>query len=269
MPELPEVETVRLSLLPIVGLRIDAVEVREPRLRRRLAHNFAAQLNRRTFEAIDRRGKYLLFRLDGGDTLLAHLGMSGALLLQPAGTAPQLHDHVRLHLADGRLLTFNDPRRFGLLQIGREADFAELRRVGPDPLAREFTVDDFLRLLRGRKKPVKNLLMDQQGIAGIGNIYANEMLFVAGIRPARQARRVTRDQADRLYEAMRAVLTRAIQRGGSSISDYRDGEGRTGYFQLELAVYDRAGAPCHRCGATIKRVVHAGRSSFYCAQCQK
>ncbi|HVM96580.1 MAG TPA: bifunctional DNA-formamidopyrimidine glycosylase/DNA-(apurinic or apyrimidinic site) lyase [Candidatus Acidoferrales bacterium] len=269
MPELPEVETVRLSLLPLVGGRIGKVEVREARLRRRVADDFAQRLRLRTIERIDRRGKYLLFRLDGGETLLAHLGMSGALLLQHAGTALETHDHVRLHMADGRLLTFNDPRRFGLMQIGREDDLTELTHVGPDPLAREFKVDDLVKLLRGRKKPVKNLLMDQQAIAGIGNIYANEMLFVAGIRPGREARRVTRSESAKLYEAMRRVLLRAIERGGSSISDYRDGDGRTGYFQLELAVYDRASEPCGRCGSTIKRVVHAGRSSFYCPRCQK
>jgi formamidopyrimidine-DNA glycosylase len=269
MPELPEVETVRLSLLPLVGLRIQAVEIREARLRRRVAVDFSDRLRGRQIEAIERRGKYLLFRFDRGVTLLAHLGMSGALLVQPAETPPALHDHVRLRLADGRFLTLNDPRRFGLLELGSNTDFAALRQVGPDPLGDGFSVADLLRLTRGRKKPVKNLLMDQRAIAGIGNIYANEMLFASGIRPGRQARRLTHIEISRLYEAMRNVLQRAIARGGSSISDYRDSDGRPGYFQLELAVYDRAGQPCPSCATTIRRVIHAGRSSFHCPKCQR
>ncbi len=266
MPELPEVETVRRSLLPIVGATIDAVEVREPRLRRHLPADFGARLTGQAIEAIERRGKYLLLRLTDGNSLLAHLGMSGALLLQPLGNTPATHDHVRLTLSGPRLLTFNDPRRFGVLRVGREDEFEELRQVGPEPLAVDF--ETFTGLLRGRKKPIKNLLMDQQGLAGIGNIYANEMLFASGIRPSRPARRLTRADAQRLFDAMRATLQRAIDRGGSSISDYRDSEGRTGYFQLELAVYDRGGQPCQRCASTVRRVVHAGRSSFYCPTCQ-
>jgi formamidopyrimidine-DNA glycosylase len=269
MPELPEVETVRRSLRPVVGRRIEAVAVFEARLRRTLAKDFASHLTGRIVEGIDRRGKYLLFRLSGGGTLLAHLGMSGALLLQPAGTARIDHDHIRLQLSGGLQLTFNDPRRFGLLSVGRGDAFVELDNVGPDPLDHGFSLSDFAALARGRKKPVKNLLMDQRALGGIGNIYANEILFRARIRPGRQARRLTRAELARLFDATRAVLAHAIALGGSSISDYRDASGRPGYFHLRLSVYDRAGKPCPRCRTLIRRAVHAGRSSFYCPTCQK
>jgi formamidopyrimidine-DNA glycosylase len=269
MPELPEVETIRRSLLPIVGTRIEAVEVREPRLRRVVERDFAARLAGRLIHGIERRGKYLLFQLSGDEALLAHLGMSGALLLQPAGTFAETHDHVCLRLSDGRQVTFNDPRRFGLMRIGRPHELVELGNVGPDPLSDAFSVRDLAAVARGRKKPVKNLLMDQRALGGIGNIYANEILFRAGIRPSRQARRLTRDDLQRLFAATRAVLSSAIRSGGSSISDYRDGSGRPGYFQLRLKVYDRAGQPCLRCRTKIRRVVQAGRSSFYCPVCQR
>jgi formamidopyrimidine-DNA glycosylase len=269
MPELPEVETVRRSLLSIVGACIEAVEVREPRLRRRVAADFAERLIGREIRGIERRGKYLLFKLSGDEALLAHLGMSGALLLQTADTPLATHDHVSLRLSDGRQVTFNDPRRFGLMRVGRPDELPELSNVGPDPLADAFSVSDLAALARGRKKPVKNLLMDQRALGGIGNIYANEILFRAGIRPGRQARRLTRIELKRLLDATRAVLNSAIRLGGSSISDYRDGDGRPGYFQLRLKVYDRAGKPCLRCHTPVRRVVHAGRSSFYCPDCQR
>lgn len=269
MPELPEVETVRRSLLPIIGRRIEAVEVYEARLRRVLSADFAHRLTGSVIEAIERRGKYLVFRLAGGSAVLAHLGMSGALLLQSLDVPRQTHDHVRLRLAGGVQLTFNDPRRFGLLRVGRIEDFEELCNVGPDPLDGSFGIDTLAALTHGRKKPVKNLLMDQRALGGIGNIYANEILFRARIRPGRQARRLTRAELARLLEATRAVLSSAIRLGGSSISDYRDGTGKPGYFQLRLRVYDRAGKPCRRCGTGVRRTVHAGRSSFYCPMCQR
>jgi formamidopyrimidine-DNA glycosylase len=269
MPELPEVETVRRSLRPIIGARIEAVHVFDARLRRPVAADLAAQLRGRVIHGIARRGKYLVFDLADDTYLLAHLGMSGALLLRHGDVDRAPHDHVRLHFADGRHLTYNDPRRFGILRLGRLAEFRELRNVGPDPLADEFSLAALGALTRGRKKPIKNLLMDQQGLGGIGNIYANEILFCAGIRPGRQARRLTRAELAHLFEAVRAVLRTAVELGGSSISDYRDATGRPGYFQLHLNVYDRAGAPCPHCGTAIKRVVHAGRSSFYCPSCQR
>lgn len=269
MPELPEVETVRRSLLPVIGQRIMAVEVLESRLRRPVADDFSRRLTGRVISAIERRGKYLLFHLSSGESILAHLGMSGALLLQPAGAPRQLHDHICVRLTDGLQLTYNDPRRFGLMRVGNPDEFTELGNVGPDPLSGGFSVTTLAGLARGRKKPIKNLLMDQRALGGIGNIYANEILFRARVRPSRPARRLTRRELSRLVEATRSVLASAIRLGGSSISDYRDGSGRAGYFQLRLRVYDRAGKPCRRCRTPVRRTVHAGRSSFYCPICQR
>lgn len=270
MPELPEVETIRRSLLArVVGARITGVLVRERRLRKPIAADFESRLARRRIEGIDRRGKYLLLALDDGHTLLVHLGMSGSLTIAPADAALEPHDHVRLHLDSGSALTFNDPRRFGLMQLGRLEALGELDNVGVDPLAVEWSAAEWRAAVRGRRLPIKNLLMDQRLLAGIGNIYANEMLYRAGIRPRRRADRLRRQEIERLARAVREILERAVRLGGSSISDFRDGEGRPGYFQMHHAVYDRAGSPCRRCGATIRRIVLSGRSSFYCPDCQK
>lgn len=270
MPELPEVETTRRSLLAdIVGARVVAVTVREPRLRRPVAADLAERLRGRRVTAIERTGKYLLFALDDGQTLLVHLGMSGSLCLAPATTPPARHDHVVIALDRDRLLVFNDPRRFGLVRLGTRAELGELRALGPDPLAAAPTLDQWRALTRGRRLPIKSLLMDQRLLAGVGNIYANEALFAAGVRPRRRAGSLTRAELARLAEALRAVLERAVTLGGSSISDYRDGNGNPGYFQIHHAVYDRDGQPCGRCGAAIKRQVLGGRSSFYCPTCQR
>jgi len=269
MPELPEVETVRRSLQPIVGRRIEGVDVWESRLRRPVPESLAWHLDGRTIVAVHRRGKYLLFSLADDLWLLAHLGMSGALLVQPAGTERVRHDHVRIRLSGERQLTFNDPRRFGVLRVGPLAELDEIARLGPDPLDETFTAAHLFALTRKRKKPIKNLLMDQPLIAGVGNIYANEALFRAGIRPGRQAAALTRREGEALFVALQGCLREAIELGGSSISDYRDSDGRTGYFQLTLAVYDRAGEPCRRCAHEVRRRVHAGRSSFYCPHCQR
>ena len=268
MPELPEVETVRRSLLSIVGLRVEAVEVCESRLRQPVAADLPRRLVHREVTGISRRGKYLLFHLDDGNALLAHLGMSGALLHLAADAAARQHDHVRIRLDDGSCLTLNDPRRFGLLKVGVPSSFGELGALGPDPLGPAFTFAALKAAAGGRRTPIKNLLMDQRAIGGIGNIYANEILYAAGIRPGRQARGLSGAELRRLYAAVRDVLDRALAAGGSSISDYRDGNGRPGYFQLRLCVYDRAGQSCGGCDAVVRRRVHAGRSSFYCPRCQ-
>ncbi len=269
MPELPEVETVRRSLLSIIGRRVDAVDVSERRLRQPVATDLPRRLVRRHLTGITRRGKYLLFHLDDGNALLAHLGMSGALLHLAADTSATRHDHVRIWLDDGSCLTLNDPRRFALLKVGPPSSFRELAALGPEPLGPAFAVEQLAAAAHRRRTPIKNVLMDQHAIGGIGNIYANEILFAAGIRPGRQARRLTGAELRRLHAAVRDVLGRAVAAGGSSISDYRDGNGRPGYFQLRLCVYDRAGRGCTRCGAAVRRRVHAGRSSFYCPRCQR
>jgi len=270
MPELPEVETIRRSLLPhVIGARVTAVTVRERRLRRPIAANLEARLRGRRFVALERRGKYLLFGLDDRRALLVHLGMSGSLELAPLGRAFAAHDHVAITLDRARVLVFNDPRRFGLLRLGRTADFTELDNVGRDPLTAAPTPDEWRTLVRGRRLPIKNLVMDQRVLGGVGNIYANEMLFRAGIRPRRRAAGLHRPELERLSTAMRHVLEEAVDLGGSSISDYRDANGRPGFFQMRHAVYDRAGEPCRVCAAPIKRIVLSGRSSFYCPRCQR
>jgi formamidopyrimidine-DNA glycosylase len=272
VPELPEVETIRRSLLPrVVGRRITDVEVREPRLRRRIPPSFAARLVGQRVDGIERRAKYLLFRLRSGDSLVVHFGMSGTIVVHDAPVSPGQHDHVRLRLSDGAELVLNDPRRFGLLLLvpkGEIDALPELHRLGADPLEDDFSAERFRAALRHSRRPIKNLLLDQSVLAGLGNIYANEALFRARIRPTRRALRLRLVEAEELLRAIRRVLREAVDLGGSSIADYRDGNGRPGYFQLRLRVYDRAGEPCLQCGATVRRVVQSGRSSFYCPQCQ-
>ena len=270
MPELPEVETIRRSLLPhIVGARVTAVTVRERRLRRPIARDFERRLRGRAIAALERRGKYLLFALDDQRALLVHLGMSGSLELVTPRRPLARHDHVAITFDRELVMVFNDPRRFGLLRVGRPTDFKELGNVGRDPLTAAPTVDEWRALVRGRRLPIKNLLMDQRVLGGVGNIYANEMLFQAGVRPRRRAATLRRPELERLSVAMRGVLEKAVELGGSSISDYRDANGQPGYFQMHHAVYDRAGQPCRACGAAIKRIVLSGRSSFYCPRCQR
>ena len=270
MPELPEVETIRRSLLPhVVGARVTGVSVRERRLRTPIAPDFERRLRGRRIDALERRGKYLLFQLDDGETLLVHLGMSGSLELKPTQTPLAAHDHVALVLDAARRLIYNDPRRFGLMRIGRSADLAELGNVGRDPLTAAPSLDEWRSLVRARRLPIKNLLMDQRVLGGVGNIYANEMLFQAGIRPRRRAATLRREELQRLRGALRSVLEEAVELGGSSISDYRDANGQPGFFQMRHAVYDRNGEPCRTCGTRIKRIVQSGRSSFYCPQCQR
>lgn len=269
MPELPEVETVRRSLRPITGTAITGVGVYERRLRRPVRDDLEAALLGCSFTGFDRLSKYLLCRLSSGATLLVHLGMSGTFFVRPSGAPRKPHDHVILSLNDGKELVFNDPRRFGMVHLGHEADFSELARIGLDPLGDHFTQDALWALTRRRAKPIKNLLMDQTLLAGVGNIYANEALFRAGVRPRRQARRLRRAEVDRLHACLQAVLCEAIELGGSSIADYRDGRGKSGYFQLRLQVYDRGDEPCTTCEQPIRRIVIGGRSTFYCSRCQR
>lgn len=268
MPELPEVETIRRSLLPYVGSRIVGVEIRERRLRRTIADDFTGQLRGRRVESIDRRGKYLFFGLDGDRALLAHLGMTGCLERRPSSAPSSRHDHVRFLLDSDTALVFHDPRRFGILWAGPRNGLTEFLPTGQDPLLRPLSAQDLRQLARNRRGPIKNLLMDQNAVAGIGNIYASEILHRAGIRPRRRAARIYVPELTRLADAIHEVLEHAVRLGGSSISDFHDINGRTGYFQLEHAVYDRDGKPCPRCQTTIRRIVQSGRSSFYCRTCQ-
>lgn len=266
MPELPEVETVRRTLaLDILGHRITRVRVRERRLRHRIPADFARCLTGRAVGRIVRRGKYLLLHLDDGAVWTVHLGMSGCLATAAPGAGR--HTHVTVAFANGTTLRYSDPRRFGMMTVAARPD-PGVARLGVDPLSPPFSVAYLSAHARRRRRPIKNLLMDQAIVAGLGNIYASEILFRAGVRPSRQSRRLRRCEVAAIHGATRTVLRQAIARGGSSIADYRDGRGRSGTFQLRLRVYGRDGEPCRRCGTIIRCQVLAGRSSFYCPQCQ-
>jgi len=273
MPELPEVEVCRRGLQPEVeGQMIVGAEVRSPRLRLPLAADLGATLVGQQVVAVRRRGKYLLFDCRGGredGCLIVHLGMSGNLRFVPPGTPPGKHDHVDL-VFDRQILRFGDPRRFGVVlwQAAGEAPHALLSVLGIEPLADEFTGDWLFDATRRRAGPIKPLLMDSHLVVGIGNIYASESLFRAGISPLRAANRISRERYARLVAAIRQTLADAIAAGGSSIRDYVHSDGGAGCFQVECAVYDRAGEPCIRCAGVVRQVRQGGRSTFYCPACQ-
>jgi formamidopyrimidine-DNA glycosylase len=269
VPELPEVETIARGLAPeLDGRTIAHVHVRERRLRVPLARDFAARLRGRRLGRMTRTGKYLLTPLDDGRLWLVHLGMTGRLTLGGPHRLPLVHDHVEMTLDDGRTIVYHDPRRFGRLDVVRPADVGRIVGPGVDALDPSLTGAWLFVRSRARRTSIKALLMDQREVAGLGNIYVNELLFRAGLRPRRRAERLSRADCERAIAAMRAVLDEAIGRGGSSISDYRDGFDRAGSFQDEHAVYDRAGAPCRRCATPIRSLVVVGRSTFYCPVCQ-
>jgi formamidopyrimidine-DNA glycosylase len=271
MPELPEVETTRRGVAPhVVGRRIAALHVYDSRLRWPVPADLAQRLVGRTIEVVDRRSKYLLFRM-GPDTLLVHLGMTGSLRVFHKAPARRAHDHVDLVMDDGTLLRYNDPRRFGAM-LWLPAPAAEhplLARLGPEPFDRSFDAAYLWRALRNRTAAIKLALMDNGVVVGVGNIYASESLFRAGIRPTTPARKVSRPRLARLVEGVRAVLTEAIAKGGSTLRDYVDARGEPGYFQLDYFVYGRAGEPCRVCGRTIRERRLGGRASYYCPRCQR
>ena len=270
MPELPEIETIVRGLGPrITGRRVASVDVRERRLRAPVAPTFAAQLRGRRIEAVGRHGKYMLSTLDDGRVWLVHLGMSGQLTIAPGAQPLRPHDHIVVVLDDGGTLTYNDPRRFGCMAVLDVAAVAKTTGPGIDGLSPALTGEALFRLSRQRRTAAKTLLMDQRHIAGLGNIYVNEILFHAGVRPRRRAAGLTRAECDRIITAARAVLADAIGQGGSSISDYRDGFGQFGCFQSRHQVYDRAGEACRRCGTPIRGCVVVARSTFYCPTCQR
>ena len=288
MPELPEVETVRRGLAPAMeGQRIVAAELRRPDLRWPLPERMAERLAGARVQVLRRRSKYLLADLDTGETLLVHLGMSGRLLLHRPGAAaaapgmfhhPQPaaapHDHVVLHLEDGVRIVFNDPRRFGHMDLMPTAAWGQhrlLAALGPEPLGNGFHEAHLVAGLRGRATPVKAALLDQRLVAGLGNIYVCEALFRAGIAPWRLAGRISARRVAGLVPAIRDVLTEAIAAGGSSLRDFRQAGGELGYFQHAFRVYGRAGEACVTpgCPGIVRRSVQAGRSSFHCPLCQR
>jgi formamidopyrimidine-DNA glycosylase len=280
MPELPEVETVKRGLAPVLeGRRLTRVVQRRPDLRFPLPENFVAKLEGRRIERVERRAKYLLMSLDDGQVLLCHLGMSGRMLLtEDKGEPFGKHDHVILETEEGRQVRFNDARRFGIMDlIPSEAALAVhplLRALGPEPLGNAFNGPALAEALKGKVTPIKAALLDQRVVAGLGNIYVSEALFFAGLSPRRLAKTVQGSRAERLAQAVKSVLTRAIAAGGSSLRDYVQADGELGYFQHEWAVYGREGEPCPGCDcpegeAGIRRLVQAGRSTFYCPRRQR
>ena len=283
MPELPEVETVRRGLVPAMeGQRIAEAAVNRPDLRWPFPENMAARLEGAKVTQLRRRSKYILADLDTGETLIVHLGMSGRMLISGITLgafhydhpAPQKHDHVVLTMEHGARVTFNDARRFGAMDLA-PTDQVEahwlLTGLGPEPLGNQFDEAYLTARLKGRKAPIKSALLDQRIIAGLGNIYVCEVLYRAGIHPARRCERISAARLGGLVPLVREVLSEAIEAGGSSLKDYRQADGELGYFQHSFQVYDREGEACRTEGCTsqVARIVQSGRSSFYCPTCQR
>jgi formamidopyrimidine-DNA glycosylase len=273
VPELPEVEVLRRSLeRRLSGRRILGVEVHAPALREPLDRRGLRRLDGRRIVGVGRRGKYLLIECEGDLTLVVHLGMSGRLTLAPRRAAREAHEHFALRIAGGERLRLRDPRRFGACFVVRTSVLARDRHfagLGREPLGSPLSGSELARLAEGRRAPVKAFLMDGRRLVGVGNIYATEALFRAGIRPDRSVARISPVRWARLAGAVVAVLEDAIRQGGTTLNDFADGEGRAGDFQVALAVYGREGEPCPRCGARIRRIVQSGRSSFFCPRCQR
>lgn len=271
MPELPEVETIRRCIKPhLVGHTFTGVIVRNPSLRWPVPDDLGSRLHGQTVHAVQRRGKYLLLACDNG-TLIVHLGMSGQLLVRESGTPPAKHDHVDLLLSNGKILRLNDSRRFGavLWTAGEPSRHPLLADLGPEPLDRGFSAGYLYRCSRQRRLAVKMFVMDSHVVVGIGNIYANEALFAAGIHPARPAAAISRQRYGRLCQAIREVLTDAIAQGGTTVRDFCDSSGNAGHFQVRLRVYDRAEQPCFNCGSPIRLTRLGQRATYFCPHCQR
>jgi formamidopyrimidine-DNA glycosylase len=271
MPELPEVETTRRGLAPHVsGATVAAVIVRNRAMRQPIPRNLASILTGRRIERLERRAKYLLFRAGNG-TLIVHLGMSGRLWLVDAQTPPATHDHFDLALTSGRIVRLRDPRRFGLVlwQVGDPLQHKLLRDIGPEPLSDALDAQWLHRETRTRSGAIKNALMDSHLVAGIGNIYANEALFRAGINPRLPARKIGLTRYAVLVDEIRDTLAEAIAAGGSSLRDYVNSDGAAGYFQNRFFVYGRDGEACLNCKTPIRSLVIGQRSTFYCPRCQR
>jgi formamidopyrimidine-DNA glycosylase len=273
MPELPEVETVRRGLdHALAGAVIENVQLRRKNLRTAFPPRFAETLTGRQIKSVERRAKYLVFRLDSEDVVIAHLGMSGRFLINL--TEPKkfsAHDHLIIRLEDGRTLVFNDARRFGLMTITNSKKVSThplFARLGPEPFEQEFSTSYLKDKLAARRSPIKPVLMDQHLVVGVGNIYASEALFDAGVNPKRMACDVA-DKASALVKSIHKVLSAAISSGGSSLRDFMGVDGNAGYFQHKFFVYDREGKPCLTCRTPIKMIRQSGRSTFFCPKCQK
>ncbi len=275
MPELPEVETARRGIAPhLEGQIVDDVVIRQRQLRWPISAALRKDWSGSTVDAVERRAKYLLLRSSKAGrtgTAIIHLGMSGSVQIVTANKPAAKHDHVDVRLACGRALRFTDPRRFGAFLWTRRDPLQHklLVDLGPEPLHHEFSGAHLYRLARGRRGAVKNFIMDNHMVVGVGNIYASESLFRAGIHPVRAAGKVSARRYDRLAQEIKAVLNEAIQAGGTTLRDFVDGSGKPGYFRQQLNVYDREGEPCVRCARPIKRWVIGQRASYYCGGCQR
>lgn len=269
MPELPEVETSRRGISPyLVGQRVDDVIIRERRLRWPVSAAVDAALPGATIDSVDRRAKYLLLNTSRG-TAVVHLGMSGSVFIVERDTPAGVHDHFDIELQSGKSLRFRDPRRFGSLHWTEDAtEHWLLRDLGPEPLSDDFSGDYLWARSRGRRVSVKQFIMNAAVVVGVGNIYASESLFLAGIHPRRGAGRIALTRYETLAQAIRSVLEKAIQAGGTTLRDFYGGNGEAGYFRHELTVYDREGEPCVRCKQPISAIVLGQRSTYYCKRCQ-
>jgi formamidopyrimidine-DNA glycosylase len=273
MPELPEVETTRLGIEPhIADKRVKQLIVRNPALRWPVPADMGTWLDGSLLRAVERRGKYLLFRFEQG-TAIWHLGMSGAIRIMLPGKVPDpmVHDHVDVIFADGTCLRYTDPRRFGCLLWTTDDpnSHALIGHLGPEPLSDAFDGDYLFQQTRKRKQNIKTLIMDAKVVVGVGNIYANEALFSAGIRPGKAAGRVTRAAAAALCKEIKRILARSIKQGGTTLRDFTGGDGKPGYFAQQLNVYGRAGKPCRQCAQPLKEVRMANRTTVYCSSCQR
>ncbi|NWL76366.1 DNA-formamidopyrimidine glycosylase [Pseudomonas taiwanensis] len=270
MPELPEVETTRRGIAPFLeGQRVSRVIVRERRLRWPIPEDLDVRLSGQRILLVERRAKYLLLQAEVG-TLISHLGMSGSLRLVEAGLEAAKHEHVDIELESGMALRYTDPRRFGaLLWSDDPLNHELLRHLGPEPLTGLFDGDRLFQLSRGRSMAVKPFIMDNAVVVGVGNIYATEALFAAGIDPRREAGSISRARYLKLAEEIKRILAQAIECGGTTLRDFVGGDGKPGYFQQELFVYGRAGEFCKQCGSTLREVRLGQRASVYCPRCQR
>jgi len=283
MPELPEVETIMRGVsLFLEGATIKKVRVNRPDLRWPFPENFADRLSETMVLGLKRRSKYILVDLSTNETLLIHLGMSGRILISGSKignffrepTKISKHDHVIFELNDGTIITYNDPRRFGAMDLAKTNDLKNhrfLKKLGPEPLGNNFNSDHLRIKLSKKESPIKNVLLDQSVVSGLGNIYVCEALFMSGISPKKKACKVSKEKCEELVQNIRTILNAAIQAGGSSLKDFTDIQGNSGYFQFEFYVYGRDNQRCKTksCDRKIKRITQSGRSSFYCPNCQR
>ncbi|MGB0664916.1 MAG: bifunctional DNA-formamidopyrimidine glycosylase/DNA-(apurinic or apyrimidinic site) lyase [Pontibacterium sp.] len=270
MPELPEVETTLRGVEPfLANATVDAMIVREPRLRWPVPDDLAARIEGQQVVGLRRRAKYLLVDFEQG-SVIVHLGMSGNLRVVDKSTPLKKHDHVDMVLSSGKVVRFNDPRRFGcVLWQDKGTEHERLLGLGPEPLTEDFNAEGLAKAAKNSSRPIKQLIMDNKVVVGVGNIYANEALFKAGIRPTRPANKISKARLTSLTDEIKVVLAKAIAQGGTTLKDFVGSDGKPGYFQQTLQVYGRAGQPCSQCTTLLKEVRMSGRATVFCPECQR